>query len=255
MATSELTPLESQPTVGTAGSSPSTGPLTNPAASQQPAPYPSRETMLRFAEVAIFLVSVVGAVALGLGITAYFAEHTYVYAYLIAYGAFRFSDLLVRDDREDGTASQELGSRIAVQLPLLVMFAAAPFERTYVYGGTMPQSFGALGLLLAILGMWVTLGARIQLGYFSVGDVAHPDLVRNGFYGFIRHPIHAGTFLIALGWPLEYGAPVTFVATLVIGFLILRHRIKSEETILLARFGEQYENYQRETDAMIPALW
>jgi protein-S-isoprenylcysteine O-methyltransferase Ste14 len=228
MATSELTPDESQSTAKVAASSkPSTGPLTIPVAIPQLAPYPSRETILRFAEVAIFLISVVGAVALGLGITAYFAEHKYVYAYLLAYGAFRFSDLLVRDDREDGTAREELGNRIAVQLPLLVMFAAAPFERTYVYGGTMPQSLGALGLLLAILGMWLTLGARIQLGYFSVGDVAHPDLVRSGFYGYIRHPIHAGTFLVALGWPLEYGAPVTFVATLIIGLIILRRRINA----------------------------
>jgi protein-S-isoprenylcysteine O-methyltransferase Ste14 len=119
----------------------------------------------------------------------------------------------------------------------------------------MPESLGALGLLLAVLGMWLTLGARIQLRYFSGGNVEHPYLVRNGFYRYIRHPVNAGTFLVALGWPLEYGAPVTFAATLIIGFIILRRRLRSEEAVLLARYGEQYENYQRETDAMIPTLW
>lgn len=256
MATSELTPNQSL-TTPNASEDPrrSTGPVPSTSTEPQVAPYPSAETLLQFAEVSIFLVGVIGAVALGLGITAYFAEHKYVCAYLLAYAGFRFADLLVRENSVDATVRQELGNRIAVQLPLLVMFAAAPFERTYVYGGTMPQSLGALGLLLAVLGMWLTLGARIQLRYFSVGDVEHPLLVRNGFYRYIRHPVNAGTFLVALGWPLEYGAPVTFVATLVIGFIILRRRMNSEEAVLLARFGEQYENYQRETDAMIPTLW
>src|SRR5216683_1569804 len=76
---------------------PATGPLIAIAPAVELAPYFSRETILRFAEVTIFLISVIGAVALGLGITAYFASHRYVYAYLIAYAAFRFSDLLVRD--------------------------------------------------------------------------------------------------------------------------------------------------------------
>ncbi|MDO8434891.1 MAG: isoprenylcysteine carboxylmethyltransferase family protein [Candidatus Binatus sp.] len=256
MASSEPGPEASElPPKATGSLNPPTGPLLIAGAMPQPAPSFSRDTVLRFAEVSIFLVGVIGAVALGLGITAYFAEHSYVYAYLLAYAGFRFSDLLVRDDSIDGTARQELGNRIAAQLPLLLMFAAAPFERTYVYGGTMPESIGALGLLLELLGMWLTLGARIQLGYFSRGDPEHPYLVRSGFYRYIRHPVNAGTFLVALGWPLEYGAPVTLLVTLIIGVAILRRRIASEEKILLARFGEMYETYQRETDAVIPTLW
>ena len=94
-----------------------------------------RSLALRFAETTIFLVAVIGAIALGLGITAYFAEHHYVLAYLVAYAGFRFSDLIVREDAEDSPPHEELSRRIAVQLPILLVFAAAPFERTYVYGG------------------------------------------------------------------------------------------------------------------------
>ena len=256
MASSE-TPPEAQESArkATGGLKPPTGPLPIVATIPELAPYFSRERLLRCAEVLIFLFAVIGAVALGLGITDYFREHKYVYAYLLAYAGFRFSDLLVRDDREDGPAHEELGHRIAVQLPLLAMFAAAPFERTYVYGGTMPESIGALGLLIELLGMWLALGAHIQLGYLSSRTAGRPDLVRRGFYRYIRHPVHAGTFLVTLGWPLEYGAPVTLLATFIIGVIVLRRRIKSEEETLIAHFGEQYENYQRETDALIPTLW
>ena len=211
---------------------------------------------LRFAETAIFLVAVIGAIALGLGITAYFAEHVYVLAYLVAYAGFRFSDLIVREDAEDSPPHQELSRRIVVQLPLLVTFAAAPFERTYVYGGAAPALASALGLLLELLGMWLALGARIQLGFFTSGRTAeHPMLVTRGFYHYLRHPIYAGTCLVTFGWTLIYGAPVTAILTLIIGGIFAQRRIKSEEAIMGARFGEEYAAYKRETDALIPAIW
>jgi len=72
---------------------------------------------LRFAETAIFLVAVIGAIALGLGITAYFGEHPYVVAFLVAYAGFRFSDLIVREDAADSPPREELSRRIAAQLP------------------------------------------------------------------------------------------------------------------------------------------
>jgi protein-S-isoprenylcysteine O-methyltransferase Ste14 len=211
---------------------------------------------LRAVETAIFLVAVLGAVALGLGITDYFTEHRYVLAYLAAYAGFRFADLIVREDTRDQPADQELSRRIMAQLPVLIVFAAAPFERTYVYGGKSPAVVSALGFLIELLGMWLALGARIQIGYFTSGGTAErPMLVKSGFYRYIRHPIYAGTFLVTLGWTLIYGAPVTATLTLIIGGVFAHRRIKSEEAALLARFGEEYEAYVRETDALIPAIW
>ena len=124
----------------TGGLKPATGTLIAEAVASAERPHFVRSLSLRFVETAIFLVAVIGAIALGLGITAYFAEHRYVVAYLAAYAGFRFSDLLVREDAEDRPPREELSSRIAVQLPLLLTFAAAPFERTYVYGGRHRRS-------------------------------------------------------------------------------------------------------------------
>src|SRR5713101_6266935 len=170
-----------------------------------PHPHYIRSLAMRFGEAAIFLVAVIGAIALGLGITDYFAEHRYVFAYVVAYAGFRVSDLLVREDAADLPAREELVRRISVQLPLLAMFAAAPFERTYIYGGTSPAWLSALGLLLELLGMWLALGARIQLGFFSSGKGGENSVpVKRGFYRYIRHPIYAGTFLVTLSWPLVY---------------------------------------------------
>ena len=217
-------------------------------------PHFIRGLALHFAETAIFLVAVIGAIAMGLGITAYFGEHRYVLAYLVAYAGFRFSDLIVREDAEDRSPHEELSRRIVVQLPLLVVFAAAPFERTYVYGGAAPAFVKVLGLLLELLGMWLALGARIQLGFFAAGRTPeHPVLVKRGFYRYIRHPIYAGTFLVTLAWTLIYGAPVTAILTLIIGAFFAHRQMKSEEAAMRTRFGEEYDSYRRETNALIPA--
>lgn len=219
-------------------------------------PHFIRNLALRFAEETIFFSGVVGAVALGLGITAYLAEHHYVLAYLAAYAGFRFADLLVREDTEDSPAREELLWRITAQLPILVVFAAAPFERTYVYGGSAPAWVSALGLLVALWGMWLALGARIQLGFFTAGRTAeHSVLVKSGFYRYVRHPIYAGFYLVTFGWPLIYGAPVTAVLTLGIGGIFAHRQLKSEEAAMRAQFGEEYDAYIRETDALIPAIW
>jgi len=240
----------------TGGLKPPTALLAADAAAPGAHPHFIRNLTLRFVEAAIFLTAVVGAIAMGLGITAYFAENPNVLAYLAAYAGFCFADLIVREDAEDSPAREELRQRIAVQLPILVTFAAAPFERTYLYGGSAPAFVSALGLLIALWGMWLALGARVQLGFFTSGRTAeHPVLVKSGFYRYVRHPIYAGTYLVTFGWPLIYGAPITAILTLIVGAIFANRRLKSEEDGMRALFGEEYEAYMRETDALVPSIW
>lgn len=210
---------------------------------------------LRTGELTILLVAVVGAIALGLGITDYFGAHRYVLGYLIAYAGFRYADLMIRDELHEAPQREELSRRIAAQLPLLAMFAGAPFERTYIYQGWAPHWSSALGLLFALLGLWLALGARIQLGFLTIGSADRPMLIQTGLFRYIRHPTFLGVFLLLIGWPLIYGAPITFVLTVIIAWFSLRRQILDEEIQLLATFGEEYELYMRRTDALIPNIW
>jgi protein-S-isoprenylcysteine O-methyltransferase Ste14 len=216
-----------------------------------------RDFATRLAETVIFLASVLGAVALGLGISEYFTQRPYAAAYLIAYAAFRFADLLVRDESALGMDATHFARRVMSELPVLALFFAAPFERTYLYGGDAPRWLCALGLLVELGGLWLALGARIQLGFFSesVGADMRRGIVRSGLYRYIRHPIYLGEFLVLIAWPFEYGAPATFLVVMVVGILTMRRRIRDEEADLLALFGDEYAAYIRETDAALPNVW
>jgi protein-S-isoprenylcysteine O-methyltransferase Ste14 len=238
-----------------------TGSLRQPSAlpaSPHDTPAPaSRGFTVRLAELGILLTAIVGAVALGLGMSQYLDKHRYVAAYLVAYGVFRYADLLVRDEAALGLDRERFIRRVMYEIPVLVLFFAAPFERTYIYGGEVPRWMGALGLLIELAGLWLVLGARIQLGFFSPAPRSEsaPALVRNGFYRFIRHPIYAGEFTVLLAWPFEYGAPVTFVIATIIGFIVIRRRAHNEEANLLAQFGDDYAAYMRVTDSFVPNIW
>jgi protein-S-isoprenylcysteine O-methyltransferase Ste14 len=216
-----------------------------------------RRLDVRLTELIVFLVAVVGAVAIGLGITDYFREHPYILAYLIAYAGFRLADLLVREDFEPQPDTAGLSGLLLGQIPVLLLFAAAPFERTYMYGGEVERWTGALGFMLELLGLWLALGARIQLGF--LGTPSRVDgqrvLVRSGLYRHIRHPIWLGEFLVLLAWALEFGAPITAIVTIIVGITIGRRRAAAEEAEMVAQFGEEYAQHMRESDAFIPGLW
>jgi protein-S-isoprenylcysteine O-methyltransferase Ste14 len=216
-----------------------------------------RNFTLRLGELTIFLAAVIGAVALGLGISSYFVARPYVLAYLVAYAAFRFADLLVREDATLWTDREGVARRVAYQLPILLLFAAAPFERTYVYGAEAPQWSAGLGLLIELAGLWLALGARIQLGFFSPAAQANqgPKLVRGGLYRYIRHPIYLGEMLVLVAWPFEYGAPFTEALMVILGLIVIRRRIRYEEAELLAVYGDDYANYMHETDRILPNVW
>ena len=252
-----------------AASPKSTGPLKAPTGSLKAVPEPTRaertgnvrpprrDFRVRLAELAIFLAAILGVVALGLGISEYLGAHPYVIAYMAAYAAFRLADLLVRDEATLGVDGVHFGQRIMYELPLLLLFFSAPFERTYLYGGESPRWLGALGLLIELAGLWLALGARIQLGFFSPAPATgtQPLLVRNGLYAYIRHPIYLGEFLVLIAWPFEYAAPITLMLMLIIGVAVIRRRIRNEEADLLAQFGDEYAAYMRETDSVIPNIW
>jgi protein-S-isoprenylcysteine O-methyltransferase Ste14 len=221
-------------------------------AAEPGAPEPTlRGAGSRLGELAVFLAAVIGAIALGLGISAYLREHPYVVAYLLAYAGFRIADVML--DEGDREARTDARPRWGREVAILALFAAAPFERTYVYGGEAPEGAAAFGLLMELAGLWLVIGSRVQLrmGAGREGNV----VVRTGFYRYVRHPVRAGAMLVLFAWPFEYGAPVSAAVTFAVLLFGAARAIRREESAMLARFGAEYESYRRETERLLPNIW
>jgi protein-S-isoprenylcysteine O-methyltransferase Ste14 len=79
-------------------------------------------------------------------------------------------------------------------------------------------------------------------------------LVTSGLYGVIRHPSYLGLLLSSFGWGLAFRSGVgVLLAVLLIAPVVAR--IRSEEALLRAQFGEQYDAYRARTSRLVPGLY
>src|SRR5215468_2603949 len=79
-------------------------------------------------------------------------------------------------------------------------------------------------------------------------------LLTTGIYGVIRHPSYLGLLVNAFGWGLAFRswAGVLLAALLV---PLLLARIRSEEALLRAQFGAEYDTYCARTSRLIPGVF
>ena len=80
------------------------------------------------------------------------------------------------------------------------------------------------------------------------------NLVTNGIYGYIRHPMYTSQWLVAFAQILLLqnwlAGPIGLIVF--IPFYILR--VQAEEKMMLDTFGDQYRDYLKKTGAVLPKL-
>ncbi len=81
------------------------------------------------------------------------------------------------------------------------------------------------------------------------------QLVREGVYGYVRHPIYAAIVLEVLSIPLVAQAWWTLLFALCTHVPLLMFRLSREEKAMVDKFGDTYRQYQREVGALCPRLW
>jgi protein-S-isoprenylcysteine O-methyltransferase Ste14 len=79
-------------------------------------------------------------------------------------------------------------------------------------------------------------------------------LLTTGIYGVIRHPSYLGLLINAFGWGLAFRSWVgVLLAALLVPLLLAR--IRSEEALLRAQFGAEYDAYCARTSRLIPGVF
>ena len=116
------------------------------------------------------------------------------------------------------------------------------------------------GALLYFSGLTLVLWGRFTLGKMydvssSLGAHLYADhqLVTQGAFAFVRHPMYLGIMMASLGGLLFYRMWTLLFLSIV--FLGLVMRAKREEQALAAEFGEQWEKYCQQVPAWIPWIW
>lgn len=121
----------------------------------------------------------------------------------------------------------------------------------------LPEPIRWVGLVLVVLGIAFAVWAIATLGrHYDLELEIHRDheLVRNGPYRFVRHPVYSGLALHFAGACLATGNLILIAGTLLVTFPALYLRAKTEERLLRERFGAMYDAYAREVGMLVPLL-
>jgi protein-S-isoprenylcysteine O-methyltransferase Ste14 len=78
--------------------------------------------------------------------------------------------------------------------------------------------------------------------------------VRRGVYGWIRHPIYLGVFLVWIGFALGCRSVLAGVVTGLYVIPAYLAYMRSEERMMGAHFGEAYRRYAAEVGGLWPSL-
>ena len=129
---------------------------------------------------------------------------------------------------------------------LLIMETEVLFERTdaHVYASLMITTLG----IIIIQRSFRNISSQAFLGLREESDT---QLITRGIYGYVRHPLYAGTILIFVGAVL-FIPTYTMLVSLVWLLIYLPVGIYLEELKLVGVFGEEYLQYKRDVKALIP---
>jgi protein-S-isoprenylcysteine O-methyltransferase Ste14 len=115
---------------------------------------------------------------------------------------------------------------------------------------------GWVAVSLNWAGVLFSIWSRTHLGRNWSATVTVKEghnLTRTGPYRLVRHPIYFGMLLGILGLAIQAGRWPA-VPGLALVFLGLRLKSRIEERLLREEFGREYENYRRDTPALVPYL-
>lgn len=143
-------------------------------------------------------------------------------------------------------------------LPLLALTAWLPDRAIYtipapwVYGTLLVQALAIIGLLAGVMqtGALAFIGLRQALAP-GAARPADEQLVTNGLYAWVRHPLYTASLLFiwltpVMTWNI-LALNLGLTAYLLIGSIF-------EERKLLQQFGKDYEAYRGRTPRIVPGV-
>jgi len=138
-----------------------------------------------------------------------------------------------------------------VLLPVIYIFS--PLLRLADY--QLPKWAPWAGLVVMIIAIWLFWRSHADLGSnWSVTLELRKDhaLIRNGVYRHLRHPMYASIFLFTIAqglmlsnWLAGWAGIITFAPLYFI-------RTPREERMMIEHFGQEYQDYMRQTGRLIP---
>jgi protein-S-isoprenylcysteine O-methyltransferase len=167
---------------------------------------------------------------------------------------------LARRAKKDEARAVDRGSLrllwIVIALSVAAAFSCAPtFPSAALQDAAMWQ---CVGTALFAAGLALRWYAIVHLGRFFTVNVAIASdhrVIDTGPYRFVRHPSYTGALMAFLGLALCLANWISLAVMMLPIVSVFMLRIHVEEAALVQALGDQYRNYMRRTQRLIPAIY
>lgn len=120
---------------------------------------------------------------------------------------------------------------------------------------SLPSWAGWLGVLLLVGAVFVFWRAHADLGlnWSPTLEIREKhELITQGIYGVIRHPMYASQWLWVIAQPLLLQNWIAGFLNLLIFIPFYFLRVQAEERLMVEQFGGQYRAYMQKVGGVIP---
>jgi protein-S-isoprenylcysteine O-methyltransferase Ste14 len=123
-----------------------------------------------------------------------------------------------------------------------------------------PLRLGPLiaGVICLAVGLWLFYRSHVDLGTnwsITLQVREHHQLITQGVYKSIRHPMYSALFLYSLGQVLVLPNWIAGPSYLITFGILFVFRIRDEERMMLEEFGDEYATYMAKTKRLVPGIW
>jgi protein-S-isoprenylcysteine O-methyltransferase Ste14 len=145
--------------------------------------------------------------------------------------------------------------QILLNVAMLVLILPIPGLMQQILPAKLVFEITGVALQIGFIGL--AAWARVHLGRNWAAEVRIAEgheLVKSGPYRWMRHPIYTAMLGMFVATFIATGQLHSLLATILMTALYQR-KIRLEENILRETFGPQFDDYRRDTWALVPLLF
>ena len=122
----------------------------------------------------------------------------------------------------------------------------------------LPEALRWIGVVFFLSACWLLWRTHADLGKnwtYTYSTKNGQNLVKEGVYKYIRHPMYTSHILWAIAQLLIIPNWIAGYAFLLFSMIMYLYRIPREEKKMVEQFGEEYINYTKKTGYILPKLF
>lgn len=166
-------------------------------------------------------------------------------------------------EKNKALATKQKSPNKLIFLEKTALLIAALFVTVNLFGFTILRfentTVQLLGFVLVIIGITEAMAGRYLLGRnwmmaYEYQIKKEHNLITNGIYKYVRHPIYSG-LMIGVTGALLVAKTYLVIPIFFIQIIIITYFARREEILLTGHFGPQYVEYMKRTKMFIPIIY